>query len=144
MADRGGDTNSPLRYLYDLWWGINARCRDPHCERWERYGGRGIRVYPLWRDDYAAFRSWILTELGERPTPNHSLDRIDNDGHYEPGNLRWSTKREQVLNRRNACLEPNVAYRKQTATWRVQRDGLTRDQAIAYRDAGELAIMETK
>lgn len=65
-------------------------------KNWYNYGGRGIRVCDEWRDDYQAF----LAHVGRRPSPNHSLDRIDNDGNYEPGNVRWTTKTEQQWNRR--------------------------------------------
>ncbi len=57
---------------------------------------RGITVCDEWREDFNAF----LAHIGRRPSPSHSLDRINNDGNYEPGNVRWATKREQGLNRR--------------------------------------------
>jgi len=64
-----------------------------------RYGGRGIRLHPEWVEA-APFLAYIAAVLGPRPSPRHSLDRIDNDGHYEPGNLRWATFEEQNRNRR--------------------------------------------
>lgn len=57
---------------------------------------RGIRMAPEWRASFSAF----LEHVGKRPSPEHSLDRIDNDGHYEPGNVRWATRSEQMKNRR--------------------------------------------
>jgi hypothetical protein len=77
-----------------------ARCTNPNDPSYRNYGGRGIHVYPEWLDDYAAF----LEHVGRRPTPRHSLDRINNEGHYEPGNLRWATLRQQARNRRSNRL----------------------------------------
>jgi len=65
--------------------------------------GRGISVCDEWRNSFAAFHSYI----GDKPTPKHSLDRINNDGNYEPGNVKWSTPKEQANNRRNS-LNPNI------------------------------------
>lgn len=79
---------------YQAWAAMRCRCsnsRDPH---WPRYGGRGIRVCERW-DSFESF----LADLGPRPSPSHSLDRIDSDGNYEPTNCRWATKAEQSRNR---------------------------------------------
>lgn len=140
--DRGGDTSlaSPHLYLYRLWKHVNERCADPRAVGYENYGGRGIQVYPAWREDYMEFKSWILSELGERPTPKHSLDRIENDGHYEPGNLKWATHREQMLGRRITTPTPNLYFNPGSGCWEVRRSGLSKEQAMAYRDAGEAAL----
>ena len=74
---------------------MKERCRNPKHNRFHRYGGRGIRVCDRWLDSYENF----LADMGRKPSPTHSVDRIDNDGHYEPGNCRWATDAEQRANR---------------------------------------------
>lgn len=91
-----GKTTRPL---YGTWCGIKQRCLNPKNQSYPNYGGRGVGVSPDWADDYWAFEDWILEALGERPE-GCTLDRVDNDGNYEPGNLRWATKLEQSNNAR--------------------------------------------
>ena len=80
---------------YVAWLGMRKRCYNVNDAGYVNYGGRGIEVYEPWRKDFAAF----FAHIGKRPGPYYSLDRIDNDGHYAPGNLRWATKKEQTNNR---------------------------------------------
>jgi hypothetical protein len=84
--------------LYDTWWQMVNRCENPAGKNWAHYGARGISVCQDWHDP-AVFIPWILANLGPRP-PGKTLDRIDNDGDYEPGNVRWATQSEQVRNSR--------------------------------------------
>jgi hypothetical protein len=84
--------------LYSTWRGMLNRCEKQRDPAWPRYGGRGITVAAEWHDG-AAFVAWITENLGPRPD-GCSLDRIDNDGNYEPGNVRWATAVEQAANRR--------------------------------------------
>lgn len=87
-----GRTKSPE---HRAWMAMRARCNNPKVVSYRRYGGRGIRVCARW-DSFANF----MSDLGPKPSPDHSIDRIDVDGDYEPGNVRWATKREQVTNMR--------------------------------------------
>jgi hypothetical protein len=73
---------------------MKTRCLNPAFHAYHRYGGRGITVCSGWRDSFETF----LRDMGPCPT-NLSLDRIDNDGHYEPGNCRWTTAMTQTRNR---------------------------------------------
>lgn len=85
---------------YRIWNGIIGRCENPNNSRYADYGGRGISVCPEWRVSFSAFLQYI----GRRPSPAHSLDRIESNGNYEPGNVRWATSIEQNRNRRSVAL----------------------------------------
>ena len=82
---------------YRAWMGMKARCFTPTNPKYPRYAGRGITVCSEWlgEDGYARF----LAHTGRRPSPLHSIDRIDNDRNYEPGNVRWATRQEQAQNK---------------------------------------------
>lgn len=77
------------------------RCTNANRPDFAFYGGRGIQVFPAWRASFAKF----LADMGERPSPQHSLDRYpDQNGNYEPDNCRWATKHEQMQNTRATKL----------------------------------------
>lgn len=84
--------------LYGTWKAMRRRCHDPGADNYDRYGGRGIEVYEPWFTDPGAFIDYVEAELGPRPEGT-TLDRIDNDGDYRPGNLRWATPAQQIANR---------------------------------------------
>lgn len=83
---------------YRIWIGIKTRCTNKNAPDYNRYGGRGITMCDEWNDSFVEFLSY----LGPRPSKKHSVDRIDNDKGYEPGNVRWATKTEQARNRRDS------------------------------------------
>lgn len=85
---------------YKIWKGIIKRCENPHDHAFANYSGRGIRIAPEWRNDFESF----IAHVGPRPSAAHSIDRINNDRSYEPGNVRWATKSEQAANRRSSRL----------------------------------------
>lgn len=87
-------------YLYHLWIAIKGRCFNETNEAYKDYGERGIIMHPAWIYNFEAFRDYILNNLGERPK-NYSLDRINVNGNYEPGNIRWLDDIGQANNKRN-------------------------------------------
>lgn len=88
--------------LVHTWYQVSYRTSDPEHIAWANYGGRGIRLAAEWQgmpDGFRNFANWIAANLGARPE-GYTLDRIDNDGNYEPGNVRWATRQQQLGNRR--------------------------------------------
>lgn len=123
---------------YRAWKGMLTRCTNPRRAQWKDYGGRGIRVCERWAESFEAF----LSDVGPKPHPKAELDRRDNDGNYEPGNVRWTSKDEQSVNKRttrfvtfrgqlmslrDAARHAGVNY--YTAHWRLRR-GATEAEAL--------------
>lgn len=93
--------------VWCAWCHIRSRCYNPKNRSYSRYGGRGIRVCQRWRESFEAFRD----DMGPRPSPQHSIEREENNGDYEPDNCVWATKKEQARNRRTSAL---IEYRGKT------------------------------
>jgi hypothetical protein len=93
---------------YRAWRGLRDRCTKPRVKNYKDYGGRGITVCPEW----SSFERFYA-DMGPRPSPRHSLDRIDNDGPYSAENCRWAMPVEQLRNRRTTR---RLTYRGQTMT----------------------------
>jgi hypothetical protein len=85
--------------LYSTWCSMRDRCNNPRDESYFRYGARGIKVCERW----ASFATFVA-DMGPKPTPAHTLERINNNGNYEPSNCRWATKQEQACNTRRTRL----------------------------------------
>jgi len=81
--------------IYRAWANMKTRCSNLQRQEFNRYAGRGIELCERWMN----FENF-LADVGQPPSPKHSIDRIDNDGNYEPGNVRWATFTQQMANRR--------------------------------------------
>lgn len=92
---------------YAVWSAMKQRCNHPLNESYKNYGGRGIKVCDRWNESFTNF----ITDMGIRPSKSHSLDRIDNNGSYEPGNCRWATRDIQNNNTR---FNRHITYKGET------------------------------
>ncbi len=122
---------------YNSWNGIIQRCTNPKSQNWHRYGGRGIRVCSEWLD----FETF-LRDMGEKPGPGYSIDRIDNDGNYEPGNCRWVTHKENCANRGKrpgTSRFKGVSLVKASGKWRAQIGSGKNKKHIGTFETEELA-----
>lgn len=105
-----GATGTPE---YSRWAHMIARCEDPSSEHFDRYGGRGIVICERWRRDFSAF----LADMGPLPSPKHSIERLRNDGNYEPGNCEWVTVKAQARNKSNNRVIVAFGQSKCLAEW---------------------------
>lgn len=116
-ASQGGGYKTPE---YTTWKEMKRRCYNPRNSQYHLYGGRGITICDRWRTTFVNF----LADMGKKPSPQHSIDRIDNDGNYEPANCRWATKMEQSHNSRKVRL---ITYNGETLCLRewARKVGIT-------------------
>jgi hypothetical protein len=130
---------------YSCWSQIKQRCLNPNDQDYPDYGARGIYVCEAWLHDFDAF----YAHVGARPSGKHSLDRIDNDKGYEPGNVRWTEWNIQAINRRklkNKSGVTGVYYREKTNQWiasihisgkRTRQHFNNKEAAVAWRKEAE-------
>ena len=99
IVTRSTKHGTPDKKLYSIWGSIKDRCNRKTNKSYKDYGGRGITIFPAWEHDYKAFYEYVskLPHYGEQ---GYSIDRIDNDGNYEPGNLRYADRVTQYHNSR--------------------------------------------
>lgn len=106
MSHVGGNQHP----LYRTWAGMKERCSNPNHMMYHRYGGRGISVEERW----LTFTNFIA-DVGEKPDPTYTLDRVDNNGNYGPDNFRWATRKEQSMKRETKGGRPKGSKNKEAA-----------------------------
>jgi len=105
---------------YAVWRSMKRRVLNPKCEHFDRYGGRGIKCCDRWLNSFEDF----FADMGKRPSLLHSIDRINNDGDYEPNNCRWATKKQQA---RSRCSSRYIEYNGETKTLAEWAEGANMD-----------------
>ncbi len=135
QAEHGGSGSPEHR----VWLAMRRRCYLKTSKDYPRYGGRGIEVWPAWRDDFGAF----ACDIGKRPTPRHTLERLDNDGNYEPGNVAWVLPKDQARNRSSTVW---VFYEggKVSLAEAAEREGVPYKKAWSLHKAGKFPAVHAK
>jgi len=122
---------------YGIWRGIKRRCLKSNDAGYKNYGGRGIKICDRWKDSFLNF--WM--DMGERPSKKYSIDRIDNNGNYEPANCRWATRLEQGRNKRGLRLITIDGKTKCLTEW-VEYLGLNQNDVNQDLYERKLDVME--
>ena len=118
--------------LYVTWCGMKARCYNENSDQYKNYGGREIKVCEAWKTSFLQF----VEDMGKRPSKKHSLNRINNDGNYEPSNCTWSTQRVQMNNmQKNRWITSN-GITLTLAQW-SQKTGLSSPRILARLKSGK-------
>lgn len=126
--ERHGMNKSPE---HRAWVHMKQRCMNPKKREYPHYGGRGIQVSPEWLHSFTAF----YLHVGPKPSDKHSLDRIDVNGNYEPGNVRWATNQEQKENTRIVRMVTLNGKTQSLSAWSREM-GLPRGQINGRLKAG--------
>jgi hypothetical protein len=113
--------------LYNTWRSMLSRCYYASHRQYKDWGGRGIRVCDEWHD----FDQFV-SDMGDKPGPEYSLERIDNNGNYEPLNCKWATRQEQANNKRPNNPLTKQRYEGKTIKWWARTWGTTWDQAFLH------------
>lgn len=124
----GHTCNGTVPPEYICWEQIKDRCRNPKIESYKHYGARGIDVCEEWASDYGAF----FAAVGERPSPKHSIERLDYNRGYEPGNVVWATATQQARNRRS---NHRIAFQGATRCLAEWEEVTGISQKVLYRRA---------
>lgn len=116
METKRSKLSAPRPKEWNIWYHMIRRCANPTSRYFKHYRGRGITVCDRWMT-YENF----YEDMGPRPTPKHSLDRIDNDGNYELSNCRWASPHQQAVNKSNSAKHPGIREfkYKTRSRWRV-------------------------
>jgi predicted RNA-binding Zn-ribbon protein involved in translation (DUF1610 family) len=127
--------------LYQVWLDMKQRCYNEKCDAYQYYGSRGIAVCDEWKNSYVAFREYIIS-LDNYGKSGYSMDRINNDGNYEPTNVKMSSKSEQQWNTRQVCKSNTSGYRgvsfhKPTKNWAVKLMSNNKRHFVGYFDTAE-------
>ena len=129
--------------LYSRWSGMMDRCNNPKNQKYANYGGRGIKVCERWHN----FNNF-LADIGAPPSLKHTLDRINNDGDYEPNNVRWATYTEQNfnqrMNRRNRSGITGVYFDRTRNKWTASIKFLGKDYRLGRFDTKQEAVNARK
>ena len=125
---------------YKTWDSMRQRCLMPSTKLYPNYGGRGIKICERWQGAHGF--AHFIEDMGPKPSPRHSIDRIDVNGDYEPPNCRWATPRTQAGNKRNNSPVPGVSKNPRCNTWKARyraggknlnKSFKTKEEAIAQR-----------
>ena len=132
QRDRPNNTRHGMTgtQVHNTWAGIRQRCENPNDPAYKHYGGRGIALHPQW----AEFENFYAA-VGDPPFDGASLDRIDNDGNYEPGNVRWATRTTQARNRRGVRMVAYEGREQCVAEW-AEEIGVSASALRHRLDAG--------
>lgn len=129
--------------LYSTYRSMLSRCNNKYATQYQNYGGRGIKVCDRWSNSFWSF----LEDVGNKPSLTHTLDRIDNDGNYEPGNVRWATRKQQDNNRKKLTVAnksgySGICFYKSRNRWRVYTgSGKTRIEHGYYKTLKEAIVV---